>query len=314
MKFFFKVIIIAILPLLGSMVSYSQSNSFYNGFFNANLIVNPSLPSAINTTNANLIFKTPMNNSIPGLQKDIGFEMNKPFLDASAWGFNILKQSAGILTKQYLLFNYAADVKLSERAHLRAGLAMGFRDIRLNNDEMQRSYSNFFGNANDPVIIAYTNKPPSFYSGFGLTFYNDRLDIQVAVPNVTNYFKKEDSAFEDKPLVVGLGYIIPTGNSFLGNNSSVKLQGGYMRNLLSYQNAHIFSAGGTVYTSEGISFEVFYNSTGAINTGIGINILDKYVLNMNYLVGGVNSTIIFGGSGQAVVGFRYKIPKSNSKK
>jgi len=309
MKFFSKVIAFTILLSLISVLLFAQSNRFNNGFFNANLIVNPSLPNVGNSMNANLTFKSPINNSMPGLQKDIGFEFNTPFLDASAGGINILKQSAGILTKQYLLFNYAADIRLSENAHIRTGLAFGFRDIRLNNDVISQSYSSFFGNASDPVILAYTSKPPSFYSGLGFTFYNKNLDIQLVVPNLSYYFKKADSSFEDKPVILGLGYLIPMDNTFLGLNSNVKVQAGYLKNLLAYQQGNVFSAGATVSSAEGISVELFYNSNGVLNTGVGIDILDKYALNFNYIIGGVNSTIIYGGSGQAIISFRFKMPK-----
>ena len=116
-------------------------------------------------------------------------------------------------------------------------------------------------------------------------------------------------------MILGVGYIISMDNTFLGNKSSLKVQAGYLKNLLAYQTGNVFSGGATIYTTEGISFELFYNSNGSINTGVGIDLLDKYALNFNYLIGGVNSTIIYGGSGQAIIGLKFKMQKKiNAKK
>jgi hypothetical protein len=99
-------------------------------------------------------------------------------------------------------------------------------------------------------------------------------------------------------------------NRLLGENSTLKLQVGYSKNFLGYQQQNSISAGATLSTSQGINLEFFYNTSGSMNGGIGFDISDKYSVNINYLVGGINSSVIYGNGGQAILGFRFKLPKT----
>lgn len=292
--------------------SFSQGERFRNGLFYSELINNPSLPGVESNLNANLVFKSPMNNSTAGLQKDVSFEVNGPLGDGTSGGLFFIKQSAGILSKQYMLLNYATDIKISSNLNFKTGVSFGFRNISLDQEVISQSYSSFFGNASDPVILAYASKPPTFFTTLGLTFYTKSTDIQLVVPNLSNYFKSADSsAFEDKPIFVGLGYSIPfKKNRLLGDNSVLKIQLGYSKNLLSYQQQNTITAGATLSTSQGVSLEFFYYTTGSMNGGVGFEISEKYSVYINYLLGGSNSSIIYGNSGQALLGFRFKMPKN----
>lgn len=304
--------IVAIILMTAHFSTYSQGERFRNGLFYSELINNPSLPGVESNLNANLAFKSPMNNSTAGLQKDVAFEANGPLGEGTSGGVFFIKQSAGILSKQYMLLNYATDIKISSNLHFKTGVAFGFRNISLDQEVISQSYSSFFGNASDPVVLAYASKPPTFFASLGLTFFTKNLDVQLVAPNLSNYFKSADSsAFEDKPIHVGLGYLIPfRHNRLLGDNSVLKIQVGYSKNLLSYQQQNTIQAGATLSTSQGVSMEFFYNTSGAMNGGIGFDISEKYSVHINYLMGGVNSSIIYGNSGQAILGFRFKLPKT----
>lgn len=304
--------IVALILMIVCFSSFSQGDRFRNGLFYSELINNPSLPGVESNLNANLVFKSPMNNSTAGLQKDVAFELNAPLGEGTSGGLFFIKQSAGILSKQFMLLNYATDIKISSNLHFKTGVAFGFRNISLDQEVISQSYSSFFGNASDPVLLSYASKPPTFFTSLGLTFFTKNADVQLVVPNLSNYFKSADSsAFEDKPIHVGLGYLIPfRHNRLLGDNSVLKLQLGYSKNLLSYQQQNTILAGATLSTSQGVNIEFFYNTNGAMNGGIGFDISEKYSVHINYLIGGVNSSIIYGNSGQAILGFRFKIPKT----
>jgi hypothetical protein len=291
---------------------HAQSNRLDNIFFRGNLIVNPSLPNVDNETNVNLLFKSPMNNSVPGLQKSTGFNINTSFSDKDFGGISILKQTSGFLVKQYYLASYALDIRLTEKFYLRNGLAFGFRDLNLDQSIFTQSYSINYGNENDPAILAYTNKPPVFYSSWGTTLYTKKFDMQLVIPNVVNYFQNKDSSYEDILLQFGMGYQMPINfNSIIGDGGSLKLQFAYMKNRLAYQTANIISLGAKINTAQGISGELCYSNTGAINVGFGADILDKYGITLNYIIGGLNSSLIYGGSGQILFGFNFKMPKKN---
>lgn len=304
--------LLAIILMIANYSSFSQEDRFRNGLFYSELINNPSLPSVESNLNANLVFKSPMNNSTSGLQKDIAFELMGPLTEGTFGGLFFNKQSAGILSKQFILVNYATDIKLNSYTHLRPGIAFGFRDISLDQEVISQPYSSYFGNANDPTILAYATKPPVFFSSFGLTVYTNKVDFQLVVPNLSNYLKKADSsAFDDKPIHIGLGYRIPfKQNRFMGNNSVLKLQVGYSKNLLSYQEQNKIFAGATLTNSQGMYLEFFYDISGSMNGGVGFDISEKYSVHINYLMGGTNSSIIYGNSGQAILGFRFKLPKT----
>jgi hypothetical protein len=290
----------------------AQVERFRNGLFNAELINNASLPGVDSDMNANLMFKSPMDNSTAGLQKDVAFDLNGPLGEGTSGGIFFLKQSAGILSKQYMLLNYANDIKLKTNLHVKMGVAFGFRNISLDQEVISQSYSSFFGNASDPVLLSYASKPPTFYTNLGITVFSKNVDLQVVLPNLSNYFKVADSsAFEDKPLHIGMGYQIPfRNNRLLGNNSILKLQVGFSKNFLGYTEQNTILAGATLSTSQGLSIEFFYNTKGAMNCGVGFDISDKYNVHINYLLGGANSSVIYGSSGQAILGFRFKLPKT----
>jgi len=306
------VVFLAIIIVIVSHSTNAQVDRFRNGLFNAELINNASLPGVESDLNARLLFKSPMNNSTAGLQKDVAFELNGPLGEGTTGGIFFLKQSAGILSKQYMLLNYANDIKLNSNLHIKMGVAFGFRNISLDQEVISQSYSSFFGNASDPVLLSYASKPPTFYTNLGVTFFSKNADLQLVVPNLSNYFKTADSsAFEDKPIHVGMGYQIPFGNNrFLGDNSILKFQVGFSKNFLGYTQQNTILAGATLSTSQGFSVEFFYNTSGAMNGGVGFDISDKYNVHINYLVGGANSSVIYGSSGQAILGFRFKLPKT----
>lgn len=292
---------------------FSQKLNFRNGIIYSELIKNPSIPLEENKATVNVLFKTPINNTFPGLQKEMVFDFCIPLDNSTTGGIFFFNQSAGILTRQLFLMNFSKDIKFKSNFHINTGLSFGFQDYVLNQEALSQQIIN--GNTIDPVVLAYQSKPPTFYNTLGMTIYSSKIDFQVIIPNLSSYVENSNnSTFENKPIYLGVGYCFPY-NPKLSNgiNNSIKFQLSYIKNNIYYIEKNTISIGASMFTTQGLMFELFYNTIGTINSGFGIDLSDKCTFNVNYIIGGKNSSNILGSNGQTIVGLSLKLFKTKTK-
>lgn len=307
----FKYIFFSFTLLFITKVLFSQEERFNTEFINSNFISNPSMPNDKDEITSKLYFTTIIDKKIPGLKRDVNFNLQYPLLKGLISGVNVSNQSSGILQYQHVNLNFAVDIKISNTAHLNTGYSLGNRNFQVNQSSNNlNTVSNVYY---DPVVLNSLKNLYKFYTGIGTTYYNKNLAIQFVYPNLTTFFSKIDSAYEVKPLFLNFSYFIPfNSNDYMEGDrrSSLSFDLGYYQNDLMLGNRNkTLSFGAKYNTIYNLDFNFSYNTTGVFNTGVGFNIYDKYLMKINYLIGGVYSTVLYGGNGIVLIGFSFRTPR-----
>lgn len=298
----FVKLIFSILYLLSTSENLSaQEDRFNSEFINNFFIRNPSMPNENDEIKTNLYFTSILNNKFPGVKRNVQFSFQYPILKELISGLDISNESAGHFQYQHLNINSAVAIKIGEKSILNYGFSIGYRSTQLN--QLDKDGSVF----NDPLINSNFKSMYSVYTGTGLTFYNNKLAIQVLYPNTINYFSKFDTIFDQKPFLLNAEYTFPLENYDNTNKNSVTLNIGYFKNSLIFsQQSENISIGAKYTTSYKYNFKLLYNTSGIFNTGFGVDVNDKFHLKINYLIGGIYSSILYGNSGLVLIGFNFK--------
>ena len=299
--------VLVLLSAMGGGRSYGQTNFFSSSLFHNKVVFNPSQAGLGESFRLNGVFRSPMNNSQPGLAKDYAATADMPITETAGVGLVLAKQNVGILNQTLFNFCYAYGTKFKSGMKLRFGFGAGFKNSRV--VESSTTGGQIFGDPNDPTLLAYNSVPPSFFSSFGITLYTEKLELQLVQPNLTASLQNKTLQTLDYITTqAGLGYKLKVGGGkgMLGPGSYAKIFAGV---LMYKQTGTIINAGLLVNANNLISVNLIYNTSSIITVGIGIPIESQAQINLNYSVGGLYSNAIYGGSGVAEVHFSYTFKK-----
>jgi hypothetical protein len=254
----------------------------------------------------NGVFRSPMNNSQPGLAKEYAASADMPISETAGIGLILTRQNIGILNQTLFNFSYAYGMAFKSGMKLRFGIGAGFRNTRV--VENSNAGGQIIGDPGDPTILAYNSVPPSFFSSFGLTLYTDKLEVQLVAPNLTAKMQNKTLQTLDYVMMQGgLGYKLSMGGGkLLGPGSYAKIFAG----AIMYKETGMLIQGGfQVNANNLLSANFIYNTNGIMTVGVGVPIESTAQINLNYSVGGLYSNAIYGGSGLAEIHFVYRFKK-----
>ena len=296
--------IIWLLLLLPSVGLEAQVGFFSSSAFQNKVVFNPSQAGMGEAFRVDGVFRTPMNNSQPGLAKDYAATGDIPISETAGVGAVLSKQNIGILNQTLFNFCYAYGTKFKSGMKMRLGIGAGFKNSRLSGS----SDTQIVGDPNDPTVVAYNSVPPSFFSSFGATIYNEKTEFQLVMPNLTAKLQnKVLQTLDYATLQASLGYKKAMNNGkMFGPGSYMKLYAGA---IMYKQTGMIITAGMLLNANNLLSGSLLYSSSGVITVGAGIPIENNAQINLNYSIGGLYSNAIYGGSGVAEVHFSYRFKK-----
>jgi len=293
-----------LLFVLSGVGGYGQTSFFSSSVFYNKVVFNPSQAGLGEALRGDATFRSPMNNSQPGLPKDYAVTADMPVTETAGIGLVLSKQNVGILNQTLFNFCYSYGIKFKS-GNLRMGMGAGFKSSRV----VDNAYSQIFGDPNDPTLLAYNSVPPSFFSSFGLTYYNENLEIQAVMPNLTASLQNKNLQTLDYVTTeAGLTYKKNMGSATgkLGPGSYLKV---YLGMIQYKQTGTTINVGFLLNASNTMFFNLIYNTASIITVGVGVPIEGNAQINLNYSVGGLYSNAIYGGSGVAEVHLSYKFKK-----
>lgn len=285
----------------------AQSSFFASSVFSHKMAFNPSQSGIDKNWRADMIFKSALDNSQPGLAKEFLVSADGPISESAGIGFNLLRQNTGILSQTLFHFNYAYGMEIRDNMNLRMGFSAGFKTNRLNINAL--ALGNDVGDPSDPAFLAFNSAAPSFYSCFGLTFYTEQLELQLAAPNLTAKFQSNGAETIDYLMAQGaLTYKMDmSGASWLGPNAYLKVLAGGMQYK---QTGTIFQGGLQLAAYDFLKCNAMYSSSGTITGGLSIQVQKSINIDFNYTVGGLYSKSIYGGAGVSEVHLNYSFNKN----
>ena len=301
-----KFLVIAIPILLWSSQAISQNNFFSSSVFENRVVFNPSQSGLGESFRLNGVFRSPMNNSQPGLAKEYALSADMPISETAGIGLNMTRQSMGILNQSLFNFSYAYGMSFKSGMKLRFGIGAGFRNTRVT--ENSGPGGQIIGDPGDPTLLAYNSVPPSFFSSFGLTLYTDKLELQLVAPNLTAGLQNKTLQTLDYVMMQGgLGYKLKVGGGkLLGPGSYARVFAG----ALMYKETGMLILGGfQVNANNLLSANFIYSTSGIMTVGVGVPVENTAQINLNYSIGGLYSNAIYGGSGLAEIHFMYRLKK-----
>lgn len=284
-----------------------QSNFFASSIFNNKVAFNPSQAGIETNWKVDAVFKSPIDNSQPGLTKEYHLSADGPISESAGVGMNLQQVNTGVLTQTLFHFNYAYGMKLKEHLRLRMGFSAGFKTNRVNTNAFLTGL--LVGDPGDPSLAAFNTAPPSFYSCFGLSLYSDNIELQLAAPNLTAKLQSQSLQTLDYVMMqAALTYKMAMGGGhLLGPSSYLKLYAGATQ----YKQTGTNITGGLQLGAyEFLSFNALYSTSGAITAGVGILVEKNVKIDFNYTIGGLYSKTIYGGAGLSEVHLSYAFNKN----
>jgi type IX secretion system PorP/SprF family membrane protein len=285
---------------------WGQNNFFSSSVFENKVVFNPSQSGMGDGLRLNGVFRSPMNNSQPGLAKEYAASADVPISETAGIGLILTRQNIGILNQTLFNFSYAYGMAFKSGMKLRFGIGAGFRNTRV--VENSNAGGQIIGDPGDPTVLAYNSVPPSFFSSFGLTLYTDKLEVQLVAPNLTAKMQNKTLQTLDYVMMQGgLGYKLSMGGGkLLGPGSYAKIYAG----AIMYKETGMLIQGGfQVNANNLLSANFIYSTNGIMTVGVGVPIESTAQINLNYSVGGLYSNAIYGGSGLAEIHFVYRFKK-----
>lgn len=303
-----KVWMVLLILITAAGTVGAQTNFFTSSIFSNKVVFNPSQAGlgVDGGLRLNGVFRTPMNNSQPGLAKDYAATLDMAISETAGAGLVLSKQNVGLLNQTLFNFAYAYGTKLKSGMSVRMGFGAGFKSTRV-----QESNNNqIYGDQNDPALLAYNSAPPSFFSSFGLSVYTDKLEFQAVVPNLTASLQSKTLQTIDYiQAQVGLGYKLKVGGGkMLGPGSYAKIYGGMN---MYKSSGSVINAGFLVSANDLLSMNFIYSTNGVMTVGVGVPIEKTAQINLNYSIGGLYASTIYGGSGVAEIHFVYLFKKKS---
>ncbi|MFD2288918.1 PorP/SprF family type IX secretion system membrane protein [Pedobacter petrophilus] len=260
-----KILILA--ALLGVSKVKAQTSPLLNQYFNNTYLANPAMAGLTPGATVDLAFRSQWND-IPGapviqnLTTTYGWER-------VGLGLNMSIDKAGLQRQTRILASYAYHLPLSSSSRLHFGLSAGFMNQRIDMQDL-------IGNPNDGEIGAYNTDHRTYFDGdFGVGITTNSLNVDFALVNLKNYFKKDNFKLINTPVVyASAGYKISLGDNMFQPKVAYR----------SFTEiADIVDIGGQFgVANQQILFTAMYHTSKAASFGVGLHYKNKYMINTGY--------------------------------
>ncbi|WP_305662697.1 PorP/SprF family type IX secretion system membrane protein [Daejeonella sp.] len=176
-------------------------------------------------------------------------------------GLNLTKEKEGLMNSLRTVATLAYHLPLKEDQQLHFGLSVGMLTQRIRTEDI-------VGNEGDPSVSNYNNREFFLDGDYGMAYTNDKLKVQLAIPNLKNFFKTDYIRTSNFSIFYSaLTYKIGNSNT---KNSMVMEPIIAFRGVKGYKN--ILDAGTKFsFNSDRLNLTGIYHSTGNSTFGIGFN-------------------------------------------
>ena len=262
----------------------AQLNPLSAQYFLNQYLANPAYAGLEDGLNVNLNYRKQWSNT-PGSPSTqaitVDYKINKVGL-----GINVYNEKAGSLQRTKAMVTYAYHLPLNnENQKLNFGASIGIMDERVD-------YTRVNGDINDPNIAQFNNKGSLFDGDFGVAYTSNKLNIEVAIPNIRSFIKQENDNYVDRShFYAAASYKINTGTGINTLQIEPKIA---FRGIKGYDN--IFDAGANLNFTNKVFIMGMYHSTNSASFGAGINyktslaIMAYYTTETAALQGAANGT------------------------
>ncbi|MFC3561503.1 PorP/SprF family type IX secretion system membrane protein [Pedobacter jamesrossensis] len=262
-----KTTIWILAALIGVSNVRAQTSPLLNQYFNNTYLANPAMAGLAEGGKADLTFRSQWND-IPGaplvqnLTATYGWEK-------VGLGINMNLDKAGLQRQTRILATYAYHLPLNESAKIHFGLSAGFMNQRI---DMQA----LIGNQNDGQVGAYNSDHRTYFDGdFGIGITSTNFNVDFALVNLKNYFKKDNFKLINTPVIYA-----STGYNFQLGETQLQPKVAYR----SFKDiAGIVDVGAQFgMANQQLLFTAMYHTSKASSFGVGLHYKRKYNINTSY--------------------------------
>jgi type IX secretion system PorP/SprF family membrane protein len=294
----FKTLTLTLLALLCGKVSVqAQLNPLSAQYFNNPYLANPAFAGATEGLNLYGAYRT-LWNTVPGapltqnITADYGF-------DKVGVGFSLRNESAGLQRELQVLGSYAYHLRLNDSGRqLHFGVSLGVSGQSLQTGDI-------VGDLDDPSIGLYKERKAYVDGDVGVAYTSNRLNLQVAVPNLNRLLKKEDFRLVNQSTfftAASYKLNLTEGADAVGLEPKVAFRG-----IQGFKN--IWDAGAEMsFIDRQILLMGLYHSTENATFGVGMNFKRKYLISAMYTTQTAALTNYTNGSFE--VNLRFNLGKS----
>lgn len=201
--------------------------------------------------------------SMPGAPTTQALTGDYGFGNKVGLGLNLYNDKAGLLTRTRVMGTYAYHLPLNgENEKLNFGISLGFMTERLADEDVN-------GNPGD-ISIGRVNERETFVDGdFGAAYTSNKLTIQGAIPNMKNFFKKDDNdnVVDQSTFFTAVSYKFYFPQSLNGMGVEPKAA---FRGVKGYDDILDIGANLT-FANEALSLMGVYHSSQSATFGAGVN-------------------------------------------
>jgi len=188
-------------------------------------------------------------------------------------GLNVNNERAGLLRQTRMLGTYAYHLPLDSGKHqLHFGLSLGMLTQRV-------EYADMNGDPSDVVVGDYNNQKNYIDGDFGIAYTSGGLNLQLAIPNMKNFFKRDMRNVSDiVTFYSAVSYLLDL-NEQIAMEPKIAFMG--VRNFKNRVDLGMqFEFGGRRFNAAGI-----YHGNQSATFGAGFNFSNKLMLTGLYTTG-----------------------------
>ena len=185
-------------------------------------------------------------------------------------GLNVHNESAGLLNQTRVVGSYAYHLPLdSGKRQLHFGVSVGIAGQHLDNNNVN-------GNPNDIAIGDYNGRRSYIDGDFGIGYTTQRLNIQAAVPNLNDFFKRgKDEVADLVTFYAAVAYRIDLSSDF---DLEPKVA---FRGVRNYENMVDLGAR-LSFADRKFNLMGLYHTNKSATFGMGFDLLKRYMISGLY--------------------------------
>ena len=242
--------------------SRAQLHPLSGIYYQNRYLANPAMAGLEEGLRLNLGYRQQWS-SMPGAPATQSLTGDYGFSSKVGLGLNLYNDKAGLLSRTRVMGTYAYHLPLDgESRKLSFGLSLGFMNERLAEEDVS-------GNPND-VSIGRVNDRETFIDGdFGLAYTSNKLTVQGALPNMKNFFKKDDNenTVDQSTFFTAVSYKLYFPQSLNGMGIEPKA---VYRGVRGHDDILDIGANLT-FADEALSLTGVYHSSQSATFGAGVN-------------------------------------------
>ncbi|WP_207424269.1 PorP/SprF family type IX secretion system membrane protein [Desertivirga brevis] len=234
-------------------------------------LINPALAGREEGWFANAAFRQQWS-SMPGAPSTQALSFEYGSGKKSGVGVNLYNDEAGLQKRTRVRGTYAYQLPLdADGQKLSFGVSIGYSDDHL---MQERLSSNVDGS--DRSIAGYQDRDTYFDGDFGAAYQGKKLGLELAVPNLKSFFKKdqaEGNIADESKFYTSASYKLLSNDALDGMTLEPKVA---YRQIRGYKDIVDFGANLTLAENK-VNVMAMYHSTRSTTIGMGVK-YQKYLI------------------------------------